>query len=72
MPAIEGRIIHEQADAELLEWLRWMLWHKRTCAARPCKTCDSAAGLRALLTNQVFSMIRYPENTIAFRGERAA
>jgi hypothetical protein len=71
MPAIEGRIDHEQADAELLDWFRWMLWHKRTCGSRSCPICNSAAGLRAHMMAQIFGMVRFPENTIAFKQQAA-
>jgi hypothetical protein len=59
-------------DEELLQYVQFILWHRRTCGARrPCKTCDSANGIRGMIMAQIFSTVVYDEQKIAYkRGKR--
>jgi hypothetical protein len=63
----------ESLDSELLRYLEFLLWHRRTCSIQNvCKTCRSADGLRAQIMAQIFSTVIYDQQKIGVRNGTAS
>lgn len=56
-------------DDELVEHVRWLLWHRTACTVPQCRDCSSAERIRSGLLAQIFGTVRYPEQTIAYRND---